>query len=64
MKTGTGISAATWTVHRGAAGPDCFPGVLCRVTEKKAPRDFPGGPVAKTPRSQCRGPAFDPWSGN
>ena len=27
-------------------------------------RDFPGGPVGKTPRSQCRGPRFDPWSGN
>ena len=26
--------------------------------------DFPGGPVAKTPRSQCRGPRFHPWSGN
>ena len=26
--------------------------------------DFPGGPVATTPRSQCRGPGFDPWSGN
>ena len=25
---------------------------------------FPGGPVAKTPSSQCRGPWFDPWSGN
>ena len=22
--------------------------------------DFPGGPGAKTPRSQCRGPGFDP----
>ena len=22
--------------------------------------DFPGGPVAKTPCSQCRGPGFDP----
>ena len=21
--------------------------------------DFPGGPVAKIPRSQCRGPGFD-----
>ena len=30
-------------------------------TEK---RDFPGGPVAKTPLSQCRGPGFDPLSGN
>ena len=27
-------------------------------------RDFPGGPVGKTPQSQCRGPRFDPWSGN
>ena len=26
--------------------------------------DFPGGPVAVTPSSQCRGPGFDPWSGN
>ena len=25
--------------------------------------DFPGGPVAKTPGSQCRGPGFDPWPG-
>ena len=27
-------------------------------------RDFPGGPVAKTPRSQHRAPGFDPWPGN
>ena len=27
-------------------------------------QDFPGGPVAKTPCSQCRGDGFDPWSGN
>ena len=27
-------------------------------------KDFPGGPVAKTPQSQFRGPGFDPWSGN
>lgn len=26
--------------------------------------DFPGGPVAKTPCSQCRGPRFHLWSGN
>ena len=26
-------------------------------------RDFPGGPVAKTPHSQYRGLGFDPWSG-
>ena len=27
-------------------------------------RDFPGGPVAKSLRSQCRGPRFSPCSGN
>ena len=27
-------------------------------------QDFPGGPVAKTPSSECRGPGLDPWSGN
>ena len=26
-------------------------------------RDFPHGPVAKTPSSHCKGPRFDPWSG-
>ena len=26
--------------------------------------DFPGGPMAKTPCFQCRGPGFDPYSGN
>ena len=25
---------------------------------------FPGGSVATTLGSQCRGPRFDPWSGN
>ena len=28
------------------------------------PRDFPGGPVVKTPFSQGRGHGFDPQSGN
>ena len=31
---------------------------------KKVTGDFPGGPGAKTPCSQCRGPGFDPWLGN
>ena len=26
--------------------------------------DFPGGTVVGTPHSQCRGPGFNPWSGN
>ena len=37
-----------------------------QIYKKKqtVPRDFPRGPVAKTVHSQCRGPGFDPWSGN
>ena len=27
-------------------------------------RNFPGGPVIKTLRFQCRGRRFDPWSEN
>ena len=27
-------------------------------------QDFPGGPVVKTPCSPCRGPRFNPRSGN
>ena len=27
-------------------------------------RDFPGGPVARTLCSWCRGPGFSPWSGD
>ena len=34
------------------------------VIKKMPPRGFPGGPVAKTLCSQCRGPEFDPWSSN
>ena len=30
----------------------------------RSPRDFSGGPVAKTLHSQCWGPRFNPWSGN
>ena len=26
--------------------------------------NFPGGPVVKTPSSQCKGPRLDPLSGN
>ena len=32
------------------------------VPAAKTPLGF--GPIAKTPHSQCRGPGFDPWSGN
>ena len=30
----------------------------------KEVRGFPDGLVAKTPCFQCRGPRFNPWSGN
>ena len=33
-------------------------------TERRGPWDFPGGPVGKTPHSQCGGPGFDSWSRN
>ena len=35
-----------------------------KVVMKPALGDFPGGPVANTSHSQCRGPRFDPWLGN
>ena len=41
--------------------------MLLFLVQKSNSRDFPGGPVAKTgpmQGSQCRGPRFDPWSGN
>ena len=31
---------------------------------RKRDQDFPGSPAVKTPRFQCRGRGFDPWSGN
>ena len=39
----------------------CFISILSQLKES---RDFPADSVAKTPCSQCRGPGFDPWSGN
>ena len=40
-------------------------GVLDAETDKTGPTwIFPGGPVAKTLHSQCKGPGFDPWLGN
>ena len=33
------------------------------IIEKGKPLDFPDGPVAKTPCSQCRGPGLIPGQG-
>ena len=38
--------------------------MMGKVIEGHVKSDFPGGPVAKIPHSQCREPRFDPWSGN
>ena len=35
-----------------------------KAYSKSCPDNFPGGPVAKAPLSQCRGPGFNVWSGN
>ena len=50
-------------------GPDTVggtrdPAPAPKRTIKSSLRDFPGGPVVKTPSSQCTGPGFDPSSGN
>ena len=37
---------------------------LGHQVSKEGEGGFPGGPVAKTLHSQCRGPKFHPWSGN
>ena len=47
-----------WAVICGLESWWCFTHSLT------ANRGFPGGPVAKTPHSQCREPRFDPWSAN
>ena len=43
-------------------------GTLCidfhHLLSRLCGRDFPGGPVAKALCSWCRGPRFNPWSGN
>ena len=39
-------------------------GLYPEIKKKKKKRAFSGGLVAKILSSQCRGPGFDPWSGN
>ena len=38
--------------------------ILSEVSQKEKDRDFPGGPVVKTPCFHCRGNGLHPWSGN
>ena len=44
--------------------PGTPPLIIFLLYKNSCTWDFPGGPVVKTPYSQCRGPGFDPWSGN
>jgi len=37
--------------------------VLFKELEFKISRDFPGGPIVKTPGFHCREYGFDPWPG-
>ena len=53
----------------GGAGPDQHSQIFwCQdsfhSSKLSRSQDFPGGPVAKTLSSQCKGPGFNPWSGN
>ena len=34
------------------------------IKTNRSYKDFPGGPVARTPCFHCRGHRFDPWLGN
>ena len=40
------------------------PGKLQSMGLQKVGHDSATGSVAKTPSSQCKGPGFDPWTGN
>ena len=44
--------------------PGTYRQLVVLNNKNKSLQGFPGGPVAKAPRSQCRGHRFDPWSGN
>ena len=68
MKTYSTVNEKTWweVIHLGNQPSDTRPvvGFSCQPTLRRRWKDFPGGPVAKTPHSQCSRPWFDPWSGN
>ena len=55
------VVARGWEV--GSSCFMCTEFQFCKI-ERTIERGFPGGPVAKTLCSQCRGPGFNPWSGN
>ena len=48
--------------HR--VGHDCSNLAAAAASLRSQQEGLAGGPVIKTPCSQCRRPRFDPWSGN
>ena len=50
--------------HSNCTRKGHFHWVYLKLQLKCYSRDFPGSPVTNTSRPQCRGPRFNPWSGN
>ena len=58
------VQRNAWHFSVFVANDYCVMTVFFLLFKKSPLRDFPGGPVAKTLLSQCRGPGFCPSSGN
>ena len=61
-----GIPAADscwWMAETNTTLQSNYPSIRNKqIKLRKHNGDFPGGPVAKTLHSQCRGPGLNPWS--
>ena len=55
----TTLHSATKSILLGMVKADTS--YMLKISQE---RDFPHGPLARTPCSQCRGLGFNPWSGN
>lgn len=56
-----------WVFVLSYVPPVMGPLNACHVVDEEVSHrhgDFPGGPMAQIPRSQCRGPGYYPRSGN
>ena len=42
----------------------CMQGTYLEDIKRVEYRDFPGGPMVRTPCFHCRGQGFHPWWGN
>ena len=60
----TGLCEISQGNKRGLRGHQPRAHQHVSTAERGKERDFPDDPMAKTLRSQCRGPRFDPWSEN